>query len=288
MRIHPSSDIPSCPPAGGAPARRPVPAAGMRGFGRRLRRRIADTDERGDRGTSLVELCVALAVQAALIGGLVGFFSSTSSTAASAHALTASQQSVHAVMTVLEADVASADPLTLVPASFTADPAGSSSSGSAGTSPTDIVAMVESPDLQSACPPASSTTSSSSTTTTMPPSPFEQSVTSANVVWAYDPASGQLTRYSWCASGGTWRPGLAIGGIVDPAKTMFQAIQLGAATHAQVPTPSSTTVPNEAAPVCASALRIVIDTRASSHAAGFEVMTTVQLANQAGVIGQAC
>lgn len=238
---------------------------------------------RDDSGTTLVELLVTLAIFSVVIASVFEIFGVFSFSSTSTRTLTFSQENVHTVLRILEADVRSADPLLLVPSSFTADPSGSSAVGANGTNPVDVIAMQEDNDAFSACSGASSTTSTSL------PSPFLSTPTSANVIWAYSPTTGTLSRYSYCTSSATWTAGMTLTHLANATQTMFQAAQDGATSVLpQAPTPSPTTVTNQGAPLCGESLLIVLVDKARSQSIPFVIRQSVQLPNQTGVEEQEC
>jgi hypothetical protein len=236
---------------------------------------------------TLVELLVTMALLTVVTTVVLSLYHAFSSSAFDSRTLSVSEERLHGVMRILEADVRSADPLLVVPSSFTLDPSppAVTSSGTTGTTPTDVIAMQESQATFSPCtnpPPATAGTV---------PSPFLPSPTSANLIWAYDPTTHSLTRYSYCANDSppAWEPGIDLLDVVDPAGTMFQVHQ-DVATYSgtQATTPSSTTVVNQAAPACATSLGIDVTTRSNGQAISYSVELAVSLPNQGAVEVQAC
>lgn len=233
---------------------------------------------------TLVELLVTMALLAVVTTVVLSLFHAFSSSAADSRTLSVSEERLHGVMRILEADVRSADPLLVVPASFTLDPSPPAITSS-GTTGTDVIAMQESQATFSPCanpPPATAGTV---------PSPFLPSPTGANLIWAYDPTTHSLTRYSYCANDNppAWEPGTSLLDVVNPAGTMFQVHQdVAAYSGTQATTPSSTTVVNQAAPACATSLGIDVTTRASGQAISYSIELAVSLPNQGAVEVQAC
>lgn len=240
-----------------------------------------------DAGMTLVELLVTMALLAVVTTVVLSLYHAFSSSAVDSRTLSVSEERLHGVMRILEADVRSADPLLVVPSSFTLDPSppAVTSSGTAGTTPTDVIAMQESQATFSPCsnpPPA---------TVGTVPSPFLPSPMSANLIWAYDPTNHSLTRYSYCANDSppAWEPGIKLLDVVDPAGTMFQVHQdLTTYSGTQATTPPSTTVVNQAAPACATSLGIDVTTRSNGQAISYAVDLAVSLPNQGAVEVQAC
>src|SRR5690348_14587753 len=99
-------------------------------------KRLGDED-----GFTLVELLVAMFSMMVLIGGFIYVNLQFSESSTNTQQLTQGAGAARNIVRALEADLRSANPLLLVPSSFTADPNGSSNSGPNGTTPTDIVAM---------------------------------------------------------------------------------------------------------------------------------------------------
>ncbi len=254
-----------------------------REWGERLRQH-AD-----DRGATLLELVVTFGAEVVLVGTAIGFFGTMSATSQSSRALTTNEEVAHGALRTLESDVASANPLVLVPSSFTDDPSGSSNVGPNGTTPTDIIAMQESSDPYSSCSAGpGSTTTTSTTTTTLLPSPYSATTTAANVIWAYDPAKGVLTRYSWCSSSASWQADTSVPGLRDASATMFQLVQANGASLTQSSLPSSTVVPNQTSPSCGTSLRISLLFAGKTAPFSFTVGTSVQMPNQSQALQQGC
>jgi hypothetical protein len=186
--------------------------------------------------------------------------------------LTASQSSTRTVVRVLEADVRSADPLE-VPSSAQNITAGTFP----GTADTDYIAMFESADPFSPCK-----------TTPTPPSVPSGSLPmvvlqAPNVVWSYSPATGRLTRWSYvdCGSGAKWYAGMYLGNVVDPAGTAF--LVLGAGTQI------TTGVTGQAAlPLCASGVKVRIQTATKGQTTAFKLDVTLPLPNEQSVEAPAC
>ncbi|MCU1493074.1 MAG: hypothetical protein JWO62_838, partial [Acidimicrobiaceae bacterium] len=100
---------------------------------RDCRRRLRD-----DAGMTLVELVVTMALLLLVTTLVLTVYRVFSSSAADSRTLSVSQERVHSVLRILEADVRSANPLLLVPSSFTLDPSppAVTSTGASGTSST--------------------------------------------------------------------------------------------------------------------------------------------------------
>ncbi len=232
---------------------------------------------------TLVELTVTMAILLIVMGAFLSLFGAFSSSASNSRTLTAGQENAHTTLRILQADLRSADPLLLVPSSFTLDPSGSSAVGANGTSGVDVVAMYETVDTYNPCSTATTTT----TTTTTLPSPFLSSAFAPNVIWAYSPAAGTLTRYSLCSA--TWTPVVSLSNLANPTQPMFQVAQDGSsASSPQTTTTSVTTVPNQAAPSCGSSIAVYFKVKAQAQATAFTVRLNVPLPNQTGVVSQAC
>jgi type II secretory pathway pseudopilin PulG len=234
---------------------------------------------------TLVELVVTMAVVLVISVVVLTLYGAFSSTAADSRALSVSQERVHTVMRVLEADVRSANPLLLVPSSFTLDPTAVTSSGASGTTPTDVIAMYETTDSFSPCTHRVSNPSGTV------PSPFLPSAVGANVIWAYNPGAHTLTRYSYCAADTSpaWKQSLVLFNVVNAKGTMFTISQNGASVvGTQTQTPTTTTVTNQAAPVCGTSLTISVRTKARTQVIPYAVQLAVALPNETGVEAQAC
>lgn len=239
---------------------------------------------RGDEGMTLVELLVAMAIMLVIMAAFFALYFGLSGSASNTVAYSHQQSNVRNVMRVLEADLRSADPLTLVPATFTSDPNGSSAVGTSGTTSTDIVAMYEAKDRYSPCSGGSTTTNSNYQS----PSPFVASAFMANVIWAYDPVAGTLTRYSDCS--GSWTAGMELGDVTTAAKTMFTASSVYSSQTqiTSVPTISGTTMVGQVAPLCGTSVRAVIKVSNKGQQIPFRVRVVVPLPNQTAVQSEAC
>ncbi|MHB1510490.1 MAG: PilW family protein [Acidimicrobiales bacterium] len=243
--------------------------------------------DRGDSAFSLVELLVTMSILLIVTAIVAMIYGPLSSQATNTTNLAQNEGRVRNVVRVLEADLRSADPLLLVPSSFTADPDGTSASGTYSTSPTDIVAMYEPTDRYSPCPAPPPSTSSAV------PTPFEESPFAANVIWAYDPGpganAGTLIRYSYCPSSSSlWTPGLVLRDVVNAPATMFALTQTSLPLSLQSPTPTSTTIPNQAAPACGRVERIYIQVRSRAERTPYTIRATIDLPNQVAVQPGAC
>lgn len=242
----------------------------------------------GDEGLTLVELLVTTAAMLVVVGGFLYVNVQFSQSSTNTQQLTQSAGSVRNTVRVLEADLRSADPLLLVPTSFTADPNGSSNAGSFGTTSTDIVAMYEAVDLYASCPGQTTTTTSSTL-----PTAFEAQVFAANVIWAYDPGPGSqahtLTRYSYCPTSAAWAVDMRLRLVSDQKATMFTVSQGSGTPQAQIPNPSSTSVPNQATPVCGSSVNVAVTVQTpKTQPTPFIVQVAVMLPNQPPVAPEAC
>jgi hypothetical protein len=239
-------------------------------------------------------MTILLIIMAAFFLMYFAFAQSGANTLSYAH----QQGEVRSVVRILEADLRSADPLTTVPASFTSAvtlPAGTvTSGGTTGTSPTDVIAMYTTDDRYSPC-------AAGTTTTTAVPSPFLSSPFSANVVWAYNSAAQTLTRYSYvtpnssasttiCKNGGWIADGVVLDDVTNAHGTMFTISQSTSLADPQATVPTSTTVPNQAAPACGAAVSILISVQNKSvgEQLAFSERTSLPLPNQIAVQGQAC
>ncbi len=243
--------------------------------------------DRNDSAFSLVELLVTMSILLIVTAIVAMIYGPLSSQATNTTNLAQNEGRVRNVVRVLEADLRSADPLLLVPSSFTADPDGTSNPGSYGTSPTDIVAMYEPTDRYSPCP--GSPPSSSSAV----PTPFEEQPFAANVIWAYDPGpganAGTLIRYSYCAaSSSPWTPGVELRDVVNAPASMFTLAQTSSPPALQSQTPTSTTIPNQAAPACGRVERIYIQVRSSAERTPYTIRSAIDLPNQVAVQTGAC
>ena len=234
-----------------------------------------------DGGFTLVELLISLSLILVVMGGFFSLFFALTGAANTVGVSTRLQENTRNVVRVLEADVRSADPLTLVPSSFPNDPTGTSNAGPNGTSPTDVIAMYEVSDRYSPC----------RTTSTVPAvqSPFQILPVAANLVWAFDPVARSLTRYSYCANSG-WTAGMSLPDVVDAGATMFRAAQDTNATPlAQQPLPTSTVVANQSTPVCGVSLAVVVSVKPPRQANSFTVRASLPLENQNFVqVQEAC
>lgn len=248
---------------------------------------------RGDDGLTLVELLVAMALLLVVMASFFVLYGILSGAASNVVPFSQEQGTVRNVMRALEADLRSADPLVLVPSSFTADPNGVTNPGPSGTGPTDVVAMYEEKDSFSPCGSSSTTTTTTvaSSTTTQPsvPQSYVAGPTSANVIWAFDPTTQILTRYSYCASGlsSGWVAGISLPNLRNSSGTMFQVAQDNTSST-QITTPTSTTVPNQAAPVCGTSITVVITVKTKQEQTPFRARVVVPLTNQPAVAAQAC
>lgn len=228
---------------------------------------------RDDSGMTLTELLVAMVILAVIMSTFFLLYFALSTSASNSGALSKDQGQVRNVMQVLEADLRSSDPLTLVPASFTSDPAGTSNSGTNGTSSTDIVAMYSSDDRYSPC--------GSAATSPSPPSPYLSQYFSANVIWAFDPAAHTLTRYSYCSS--AWEAGMTLSDVASPAATMFTVAQTSLPSAQQQPLPTSTTVVNQSTPVCGTSITISIEVKSKAQQIPLRTRAVITLTNQQAV-----
>lgn len=253
----------------------------------------------GDEGLTLIELLVSMAILAVIMSAFFLFYFSFAQSSTNTVNYSEDQSSVRGVTRILESDIRSADPLTLVPASFLGSvslPSGTvTSSGTDGTAPTDVLAMYENDDRFTPC------SGSGSTTTTSVPAPYLSSPFSANVVWAYDKATGTLTRYSYvapdasaatsaCQTGGWMTDGVALDHVVNAHGTMFGVSQGSGTAQAQVTTPSSTTVANQAAPACGSTVSVYLelDNKKGGQQISFRARSSLPLPNQSALQPQAC
>lgn len=251
-----------------------------------------------DEGMTLVELLVSMSILLVVMGSFIGVYFGFSGSSTNTVTYSHEQGTARNVMLVLEADLRSADPLTLVPTSFTSAvslPSGTvTSSGLYGTAPTGVIAMYENSDAYSPCP------TTTTTTTTTVPSPFLSNPFSANVVWAYDRADGVLTRYSYvapepnaasstCKTGG-WLAGMTLDHVANAAGSMFTVSQNASSLRTQVSTPSSTTVANQAAASCGRSVKVFITLldKTAGQQFSFRLETTVPLPNEKAVTGQVC
>lgn len=243
--------------------------------------RPAALRHREDAGITLVEVLVAMTLIVAVMAAFFLIFLSFSRSATSTRQYTQQQQASLGVLRVMQADVRSANPLVLVPSSFTLDPN--------GTAPGQVVALDEVNDRFSPCRPAAPVPNPA------PVTPFTVSTTSivANLVWAYDPGprlsggpadpnAGTLIRYSYCP-GDTpvWQRSLVLGNVVgNTGTTIFTVSQDVSGGLPQATIPPATTIANQSVPVCANSLRIVVQARASAQAPVFTFATAVPLENQ--------
>jgi prepilin-type N-terminal cleavage/methylation domain-containing protein len=223
-----------------------------------------------DAGMSLVELLVSMAIILVIVAAFAFLYLALSSSATDTGYLSQSQGTVRNVVRVLEADLRSADPLLLVPSSFTADPNGPAN--------TDVVALYTPDDRYSPC---TRTTGSS-----IPPSPFVAQTFTANVIWAYDPVARTLTRYSYCS--GAWTPAMTLSNTATQRATpsMFTPSQdTGSGTQVAIPT---ATIVNQSTPVCATSVTISIQVQAKGQSTVFRTRTAVPLENAASATGFGC
>lgn len=254
---------------------------------RRARCWHSSTHDRDDSAFSLVELLVTMSILLIVTAIVAMIYGPLSSQATNTTDLAQNQGRVRNVVRVLEADLRSADPLLLVPSSFTADPDGTSNSGLYGTKATDIVAMYEPTDRYSPCPGSPPSTSSAV------PTPFEESPFAANVIWAYDPGpganAGTLIRYSYCAgSSSPWTPGVVLRDLVNASASMFTLAQTSSPLSLQSPTPTSTTIPNQSAPACGRVMQVYLQVRSSAERTPYTIRAAVDLPNQVAVQSGAC
>ncbi|HLI44240.1 MAG TPA: hypothetical protein VKU92_07200 [Acidimicrobiales bacterium] len=249
----------------------------------------------GDEGLTMVELLVSLLLMSIFLGAFFALYVNFAKSSVNTVNYSEQQGQVRNVVRVLDADLRSADPLTLVPASFlsavTLPSATVTSPGANDATPTDVIAMYEVDDRYDPCP------TSSSTTTTVP-TPYESSHFAANVVWAYDSSTGTLTRYSFvpansgstgiCKTGG-WIAGMSLADVVNANGTMF-AISQGSSSLTQATTPTSTTIPNQAAPVCGVSVTVTLslDAKSTGQQIPLHVRSTVPLPNEPALLAQAC
>lgn len=246
---------------------------------------------------TLVELLVSLALLTIIMGAFFLVYFSFAGSSTNTVNYSQEQGTVRNAVRILEADLRSSDPLTVVPSSFTSAvtlPSGTvTSSGTNGTTPTDVIAMYENNDLYAACP-------TTTTTTTTVPSPFLSTPYSANVVWAYNSTAATLTRYSYvaansgasssvCKTGGWITDGVTLSHVVNSHGTMFTISQGGSALT-QATTPTSTTVTNQAAAACGTSVSVQIVDKNTKQGQQFSfvVQTTVPLSNQTALQTQAC
>lgn len=236
---------------------------------------------------TLVELLVAMVLLAIVMTTFFLAFEAFVGSSTDTIHLSIAQGTARNTMRILEADLRSANPLLLVPASFTEDPNGVSSSGASATSPTDVVAMAEDDDLYSPCP------SGASPGPVNLPAPYLAQPVGANVVWAYDPGPGPnadtLTRYSYCpADTPIWVAGPVLRDVVQPSATMFTVSQATATPSAQVTSPSTTVVANQASPVCGSSVDVQVTVTARGQRTALRLAVTIPLPNQAAMRTTAC
>jgi prepilin-type N-terminal cleavage/methylation domain-containing protein len=225
-------------------------------------------------GMTLIEMIVAMLIMAALLAGFSFMYLAYSRSGEGTTQLTASQGSTRTVVRVLEADLRSADPLELP---------GTVSLGSLtppGAGDQDYLVMFEPTDAFAPCK-----------TTPVPPAVPSGSlpvvlVPAPNVVWSYSKATGVLTRWSYvnCGSGAQWRAGMTLRNIVDAAGTMF----LLTGTGSQVPSIPTGETGQAAVAVCATGVKIRIQTSTKSQTTPFKLDVTVPLPNETSVEGQAC
>lgn len=227
-----------------------------------------------DGGMTLVELSVAMLVMALVITGFSFAYLGLNRSGQGTTQLTESQGSTRTVVRVLEADLRSADPLEL-PQSV--------SLGSfvpPGTGDEDYLVMFEASDPFSPCK-----------TTPVPPSVPSGSVPivsveAPNLVWSYSAATGTLTRWSYvdCGSGAKWQSGLKLQNVIDPAGTMFLLTGTGPQQTSMV-----TGLSGQAAlAVCATGVKVHIQTTTKGQTTPFKLDVTVPLANEPSVEAQAC
>lgn len=239
-------------------------------------------------GFSLVELLVTMVILLVVVSILATIYGPLASQSTNTTDFSQNQGRARNVLRVLEADLRSADPLLLVPSSFTADPNGSSNSGTYGTGPTDIIAMYETNDRYSPCPVQAVTSTSAAV-----PTPFEQQPFAANVIWAFDPGpgadTGTLVRYSYCPqSSPAWSPGIDLRDVVNAGGTMFSLSQGTTPPSQQLPTPSSTTIPNQTSPACGSVMNVFLTLSSRGERTPFILRVAVDLPNQGAVQPGAC
>ncbi len=252
---------------------------------------------RSDEGMTLVELLVTLVLMLVIMGSFFFMYFGFASSGVSTVKFSEEQGQVRNVERILESDIRSADPLTLLPSSFDSTTllggGAVTSSGTYGTSPTDSLAMYENDVRYDPCP-------QSSTTTTQPPTSYISSAFAANVVWGYNPTAHTLTRYNYvtpdssastptCKTGG-WVSDLVLAHVENPGATMFRVSQGTSSPNTQATTPSSTTVTNQAAPACGTTVSVyvVVRNKKAGQQGTFTIRTSVSLPNEAGVSYQAC
>lgn len=241
---------------------------------------------RDDRGFTLVEMLVAMTTLLIIVVSFSFLYYSFQTLGFNTTGYAEAQGTERTVIRILEADARSADPLTLVPATFTQDPAGARNS--------DVIGMFEqvdtyatSPSGGGVCPGGGTTTVA---TTTSLPAPFASGNVIANVVWAYDPTAGTVTRYSWCTSTNGWRADdVVLKGVSNASGTMFKFVAPSSSATSQITTPpTSTSNPNSAAPACAASLDVLVTTKTVKGGFPFTVQVNVVLPNQPGVLAQGC
>jgi prepilin-type N-terminal cleavage/methylation domain-containing protein len=254
---------------------------------------------------SLIELLVAMAILLVIMASFYTLFFGFWGSSRNSISLSQEQGTVRNTVRILSADLRSADPLTLVPSTFTSAvslPAGTvTDPGTTGTNPTDVIAMYENTDRYAPC--------ATSTTTTSVPTPFSSSTFQANVVWAYNWKKGTLTRYSYvaadskastatCRAGG-WLRGPSLSDVVNSVGTMFTVSQSCSLTtttststcpQSQASSPSTTTASNNnpAAAWCGNTVNIFIKSKQSGQTGTFSISEAVPLPNQASVTSEAC
>lgn len=224
---------------------------------------------------TLVELLVAMSILVVVITGFTFMYISLNRSGIGTTQLTASQSSARVVVRVLEADIRSADPLIL-PQSVSLGNLPVS-----GTPDADYIVMFEATDSFSPCK-----------TTPVPPSVPDGSepyvvVPTPNLAWVYTPGqaggTGTLTRWSYvdCGSGAKWQPGMQLQNVVTPAGQTF----LLTGTGPQITTMLSGVA---ALPVCATGVRIRVQTTTKSQTTPFKLDVTLPLPNSGSVEAEAC
>lgn len=226
---------------------------------------------RGDAGMTLVELLVAMSILVVVVTAFTFMYVALNRSGIGTGQLTASQSSARVVVRVLEADIRSADPLIL-PQSVSLGNLPVS-----GAEDADYVVMFEASDPFSPCK-----------TTPVPPSVPDGSVPyvvvpTPNVAWTYNHSTGILTRWSYadCGSGAKWHQGMQLQNVVTPAGQTFFITGAGAQITAMLSGVA-------ALPVCATGMRIRVQTTTKAQTTPFKLDVTLPLPNSGSVEAEAC
>lgn len=227
------------------------------------------TASRTDEGFTLVEMLIAMAISIVILTAFIFAFIAFGVSATGTRTLGESQGATANALAVLEADLRSADPLMEVPAGFPL--------AAGQTAGPDAIALHEALDFFSPCQKGELNSDVPLDLDPVPATP------PPNVIWSYTPATGTLSRWSYCSSEWT-RDSVSLHGVVNPAGVIFHVIPPASAPNSQI-TSGATDLP-----VCATGVTIQIEVKVKQQTAPFDVRVTVPLPNQTApaIRSQAC